>query len=98
MSALRYTAHAMARLQQRGLRPADVELIVTRGTPIPDGYLMRGEDVDEEIARHKHEIATLERLREKMVIMKGGKVLSVYPAKSSKQRRVLRKTRGNIPA
>ena len=45
MSFLHLSDHADGRLRQRGVRASDVALVVTHGTPVSDGYLLRARDV-----------------------------------------------------
>lgn len=45
MSSLDYSHHARARMQQRGLRKRDVELIVDFGTRVSEeAYILRRQD------------------------------------------------------
>ena len=73
MSAIQFTAHAKERIRQRGMREGDIEVIVACGTLIGDEtYMLRSNDVAREIERHKHEIARLERLRNRKVVVVDG--------------------------
>lgn len=77
MSALTLSGHARVRLRQRGMREADVETIVTHGTLIGDDtYVLRSDDVAREIERRKGEIARLERLRNRKVVLGGQTVVT----------------------
>lgn len=82
--------HANRRLQQRGMRAADVEAIVAYGTPVRDGYVLRTRDANEAILELKKMIRALERLKERVVIANGQTVVTTYPASRRKQRSLLR--------
>lgn len=77
MTALEFTRHAAARIRQRGMRDDDVAVIVAHGTQIgADTYVLRGRDAAGRIAKHKKEIARLERLRNRKVVMAGDAVVT----------------------
>lgn len=90
---MRFSGHAIKRLRQRGMRPADVEVIVAYGTPVRDGYLLRARDVNGVILELKEMIRALERLRKRVVIAEGQTVVTTYPASRQKQRTLLRSCR-----
>lgn len=49
--------HAEKRLNQRGIRSHDVDLLLNSATQVSSGaYLLLDSDVDREILRRKHEI------------------------------------------
>ena len=73
MNIIQLTAHAKERVRQRGMREGDVDVIVACGTLIGDEtYVLRSNDVAREIERRKHEIARLERLRNRKVVVIDG--------------------------
>ena len=86
---MQLTSHVKKRMQQRGFRSGDVELIERFGTQLRDGFLMRGRDVDAAILDHKGAIHRLEHLRDRFVVVVDGRVLSAYVASRSKQKRLL---------
>ena len=83
------TAHAQKRMQQRGMKAADIELIINFGTSVPDGYLLRRKDVTEAVSDLKKDITRLERLEGRVVITSGETVVTVYPTGRAKQKRLL---------
>jgi hypothetical protein len=88
------TAHAEARMRQRGLHDTDLELIIATATQVaPDAYLLTRADAEREIARRKFEIQRIERLRDWKIVISGGTVLTCYPSRPKDQRRTLRKGR-----
>lgn len=94
MSDLIYTRHARTRNQQRGIRGTDIRLIQQFGTPVDrDTWLMRRRDVAREIANRKREIQTLERLKNRKVVIIDEHVITAYPSRPADQKRALRSGR-----
>ena len=88
------TQHAEARMQQRGLREADLRLVLATATQVaPDAYLLTDADAEREINQRKREIERLERLRNWKVVVAGATVVTCYPSRPKDQRRTLRKGR-----
>lgn len=59
-----WSGHAAKRLQQRGFRSQDIELVMLCGTPVNrEGILLRNRDIQREIAARKAQIQALERLK-----------------------------------
>ena len=87
---MEFSSHARKRMQQRAMSLTDVETIVSNGTQVGDGYLLRERDVNKEVARLKSQIRVLERLRNRAVICDRGTVITVYPAAKRKQKQLLR--------
>lgn len=87
MINLRLSRHADSRLQQRGMRIADLELLEQHGTLMTDGRLiMTDADIARETAAMKRLIARFERLRGLTAIIADNLVLTVY-----RQRRLRRR-------
>ncbi len=84
--------HAVQRMQQRGLRNQDIELVMRCGTPVNrDGILLRNKDIQREIAARKAEIQALERLNGvKVVVSKEGKIITVVHASREHQKWITR--------
>ena len=94
MSSLAYSNHARARMQQRGLRERDVELIVDCGTRVSeDAYILRRQDVDREIELPRREIQTLSRLRGRKVVVAADTVVTGYHPRPAVRKRDLRRGR-----
>ena len=88
------TFHAETRMNQRGIRKNDYELLLATADQIAsDAYLMTNEIVDEEISRRKKEIQQFERLRGKKLIVEGGTVITSYHATQRDQTKTYRKGR-----
>ncbi len=67
---LLYSNHAKTRLQQRGMRGADVELVMNTGTALNDNsIILLKRDAEREIAKRKNEIKRLERLQSVRVVL-----------------------------
>ena len=96
MSGLVYSRHARMRMQQRGLRKRDVELILDLGTRISDdAYILRRQDVDREIELRRHEIQTLSRLRDREVVVASDTVVTGYHPRRAVRKRDFRRGREN---
>ena len=94
MTELALTRHAEVRLRQRGLRDADVVLLMDTATPLAgDAWLMTDADVAREITRRKREIQQIERLRGVKVVVADGVVVTAYHSRLGDQRRALRRGR-----
>ncbi len=94
MLDLARSRHAEIRLNQRGIRTRDVDLVLNAATRVaPDAYLLTDSDVEREIVRRKQEIQQLERLRGLKLVVEGDTLVTAYRSKQSDQRRTLRKGR-----
>ena len=94
MSDLIYTRHAEMRTQQRGIRGRDIRMIEEFDTPVDrDTWLMRRRDVAREIANRRREIQTLERLKNRKVVIRNERVITAYPSRPADQKRALRRAR-----
>ena len=94
MTNITYSQHARTRMQQRGIRKADISIILTYGTQIDDEtYFMRNRDANREIEARKREIQTLSRLANRKVVIRDGRVITAYPSNSADQKRTLRRGR-----
>jgi len=90
------TLHAETRMRQRGLRDADLRLILSTATQVaPDAYLLTRGDTAREIARRKREIQQLERLKGCKVVVERGAVLTCYHAGDWEQQKTLRRGRNS---
>lgn len=79
MKDLTYTRHADVRMNQRGLRKKDVELVIEYGTPITDDRIeLRRQDVHCAISRLRREIQRLEKLRGKIVVCDDALVITCF--------------------
>ena len=91
MTDIIYTQHAETRMQQRGIRKADIPIILAYGTQIDDEtYFMRNRDAVREIETRKREIQALSRLVNRKVVMRDGRVITAYPSNPTDQKRTLR--------
>lgn len=83
------SGHAEQRLQQRGFRAADVDLVLAHGTECAEATILMPKDADEAIARRKREIEDLRRLKGTAVIHQEGVVATVYRPSKGRTRRLL---------
>ena len=97
-SGLAITRHAGRRMQQRGLREPDVQLVRACGTAGPYGRtVLLDRDIDREIRECKQRIQSLERLRGCVVVSEDGVVVTAYHAVGQAGRQVLRRRRNRDP-
>jgi hypothetical protein len=91
MSEFSLTHHAEVRLRQRGLRDADIALLMDAATPVGgDAWLMTDADAAREIARRKREIQRIGHLRGVKIVITGDVVVTAYHSRPTDQRRALR--------
>jgi hypothetical protein len=90
MNALKLTNHAIQRISQRGITPCDIDLVLSLGTEVRDGYLMREKDCRARVAALKREIERIERLEGKRVVIAGECVVTTFHVKQSEDRRLIR--------
>ena len=96
MTAVSLTPHAEARLRQRGLCDAGLDLVLELASPVgPEEWMMTREDASQEISRLKKRIQHVERLSGMKVILRGDAVITVYRSDLNDQRRTLRRGRAS---
>ncbi|WP_025898762.1 hypothetical protein [Sneathiella glossodoripedis] len=94
MSGLIISNHASTRMQQRGLRRSDLDLIFSCASEMCDGsYFLSRKDVRREINRRKREIQKLERLKGKRIVIANETVVTCYHSQQEDQKQMLRKER-----
>lgn len=86
------SVHAQQRIQQRGMRKTDVELIMRFGTRVNDGYFLRTRDVLQAQHDLKIVMSRLDRLSGRVVITAGSTVVTTYVVSRDKQRKLLSRT------
>lgn len=90
---LRFSKHSTTRIQQRGYRLNDLEIIVQHGTPTPDGYFLRDRDVDSLQRDLECQLKKLEHLRGSYAVVDGNDVVSIYRPDHARKRSLLREAR-----
>ena len=89
-----FSGHARRRMRQRGIREAQIDLVMRYGTPVDGGaFLLRRADAEREIVARKKEIETLERLRNCKVVISDGILVTAYRAVGRKGKLTLRRER-----
>lgn len=91
MTSVLVTRHAHARLSKRGIREADVDLVLTHGTEVgQDRIMLMAKDAANLIRARKREIAKIERLTGKVLVVSDGHLITAYhqarPSRSSRRR------------
>jgi len=86
--------HAAHRIRQRGLKEADLPLLLECSSAIDEAVLqLLDGDVEREVAKRKREIRALERLRGCQVVVAGQEVVTVYQPSKRRTKRNLRRQR-----
>lgn len=79
MTKYTYCTHALSRLQQRGRRTQDIDLILRYGTIAKsDGIILLKKDVDNALRDLKALAKRLQRLTNWKVVLKGQTIITVY--------------------
>lgn len=78
LNGFRSTRHAEVRCNQRGIRRDDLKALLLAGGGEGSRMFLSAADIAAEIAEHKHQIASLQRLHGKMAVVAGGRVVTVY--------------------
>lgn len=92
MTHHRLTDHAQKRMNQRGLRDADLRLLLASATQVSsDSYLLTREDVAREIAERKRDIQRLERMSGYKVVVDGETIITCYRSSARNQQRTMRR-------
>lgn len=84
MTELTLTKHVHIRLQQRGLKAKDIELIAEYGEAFERGLFMTTEAVDKALTDLRDKIRRLEKLKGRVVITDGSSAITTYRANYKK--------------
>ncbi len=84
------TEHAIMRMAQRGIQASDLELILTIGSEVGDGVLVRKKDIQavEQVVRSL--LKRLKRLEGKRLVLGNGHLITAYHATPRDTDRLLR--------
>ena len=84
MTDLTISRHGHVRMSQRGIREADLEVILAHGTDIGRNRIMlRRRDAAEAIQTLKKNIANIERLTDKVLVVADGQLITAYHQSTS---------------
>ena len=89
---LKFTKHGLTRAAQRNISGNDVELILELGSEVADGYLMLDSDYQTAERELKRILKQIRRLRGKRLVVKDGRIVSVFHACDREVTRVLRRS------
>ena len=93
MTGVSISRHAGQRMQQRGIRKEDLDLVLECGTPVDDDVtLLREKDVDDAIRQREREIDRLRRLCGAKIVRREGVVVTCYRATRKQVKRALRRS------
>lgn len=90
------TRHVTQRMQQRGLRAADLRLLLDEASQVaPDTLLLTERDAERAIRTRKREIQDLERLKGTKAVVEEGVIVTCCHSTQLDQKRVLRRGKRN---
>ena len=79
MTDIVVTRHGQVRLSQRGIREADLDLMLAHGTEIDrDRIILTTQDAARLIRNLKREVAKIERLTGKKFVVSDGRLVTAY--------------------
>jgi hypothetical protein len=82
------THHAEQRMNQRSIRPSEIQLLMHAASQVAeDAFILTNNDVDREIQRRKREIQQLENLRGVKLIVEEGILITAYRAEPAHHKR-----------
>ena len=92
-AALQVSFHAGQRMQQRGIRPEDITLILACGTQVDaDSILLTDKAAARAVQARKREIQALERLRGTKVVVSENVVVTCYQVARKRIKQALRRS------
>lgn len=89
MSALSISRHAQTRMAQRGLREADIDLILRLGSEVEGGILVRRKDFERYAAALRDQLRRAERLVGKRLVMADDTLVTAYHSSEADAKRLL---------
>ena len=90
MTDLIISRHGNIRMAQRGIREADLEVILAYGTDIGRNRIMlRRRDAAEAVRTLKRQIANIERLTDKVLVVADGQLVTAYHQSTPSARRAV---------
>jgi hypothetical protein len=78
-------------MAQRAIGIDDLELILSLGTEVEDGYLIREKDFRDFERKMKSLMAQAKRLRGKRIVVAGNEIITIYHTNQRDERRLLRR-------
>jgi len=85
------SSHGVARMQQRGLRHQDIDLLLAHGTCVGDRVVFSNKDAASRITQLKREIERCERLKGKCIVVRDDVVVTAFHATADQIHRVMHK-------
>ena len=90
MAELRISRHAEARMAQRGIREADIELILQLGSEVEGGLIVRKEDFRRYERNLRAQIQRASRLVGKRLVLAEDQLVTAYHSTTTDAKRLLR--------
>lgn len=88
----KFTKHGSMRAAQRNIKERDLEIIMNLGSEVADGYLMLECNCQAAERELKKQLEIIRRLKGKRLVVKDGKVVTVFHASVHEVQRILRRT------
>lgn len=89
MESMCISRHARIRMAQRGIREADIDLILTMGSEVEGGLLVRRKDFERYEADLRARIQKAERLVGKRLVMVKDTLVTAYHSSQTEAKRLL---------
>lgn len=87
------TDHALRRMQQRGVRVEDLDLMIQCGSLVSnDSLLLLKKDVEREIRKRKRKIQALERRKGCKLVIRDNALVTLYRPTKEQEKRLLDKS------
>ena len=79
MTTIAITRHAETRMSQRGIRMPDLDVLLAYATEMgEDRLILRARDAERAIGELKRKIAALQRLKNKVLVISRGSLVTTY--------------------
>lgn len=79
MTEVTITRHGESRMSQRGIRQSDLDILLDYGTEIGRNRIMlKNRIAAEEIRKLKKQISDIERLKGKVIVVMGKRIVTAY--------------------
>jgi activator of HSP90 ATPase len=80
-------------MAQRGIQADDIELIMTFGTEVHEGFLVRDKDIQEIERVLKRLVQRLQRVRGKRIVTREDTLVTAFHARGRQARELLRESK-----
>lgn len=90
MTDLALTNHAITRMAQRAILPSDLDIILTFGSEVDDGILVRHKDVENVERAIRELLKRIQKMKGKRIVVSEGQIITAYHASGRRLNRLTR--------